>query len=1334
MDGDGDLDIVSASEGDDTIAWYENDGEDDPSWTASDIVTNATGAHGVTVGDINGDGHLDLVSASFTDNTIAWYENDGNADPTWTVSDIVTDANGARNVFLGDIDGDGDLDVLSASQSDNTIAWYENDGTTNPSWTVQDINTSATGAYDVHAADVDGDGDIDIVSASENDNAITWYENNGGTNPSFTPVTIATNASGARGVYVADMDGDGDLDVVSASFGDDTVAWYETDWTTSSTSSVTGATCGSSPDLPAGLSMAFGTCSITGTPTTLSTNTTYTIYANYSASGLQLTTTLYFSVNDVAPNSLEYAPDNMTLEKGTAMTPNLPTVSGGAVTSWEIDPSLPSGLTWGTSDGKISGTPTGLQTTTETYTVWANNSGGSTSAQVNITINDAPPSVTYGTNEITATKNVAISPSIGPTTSGGAITSWEISPSPGTAFTFNSATGTIGGTPAVLLTRTQYTIWANNSGGSAVAYVNVTVNDVAPNTIVYASHDLVLEKGTAMATTTPAISGGSVTLWEIDPAVPSGLSFSSTTGAISGTPTILQTSAVKYTVWANNSGGTASTEVNITINDQVASIAYPSTVEVSNDRAMTTVTPTNTGGAVTSWEIDPSLPSSLSFGSTNGSIWGTPTGLLANATYTVYANNSGGSSSATFTLGLNWTLTPSAEGAYITRNSSIGSDITFQYYNASRASFVYANTKMSAGRYHTCAILDDGDLKCWGKDADGQVGDSSSTYNSWSPSTTVTLYGDAVAVSGGRSHTCALLDGGDVKCWGDDQYGQLGDGATLADRTTPPYSAINLGTGRTAVAISAGGYHTCALLDNGDVKCWGRDNEGQLGDGGSITSTDYTAVPSSTAINLGTGRTAVAISAGEYHTCAILDNGDLKCWGHDNTGQLGDGGTNTATSAPSSTAVNLGAGRTAVAVKAGTSHTCVILDNGDMKCWGRDNNGQLGNGGSNLDLHVPPSTAINLGTGRTAVALTASYRHTCALLDNGDVKCWGSDSQGQLGDGGTITSTDYTTAPSSTAINLGSGRTAVSLSSGTYHTCAVLDNADMKCWGYDYYGQLGDGHPATSSSGQSSPVLVSGSHTWDSSTGVNTGMVSVSGATCAISPSLPTGMSLTSGTCAITGTPTVTAVNATYTVWANFSGTSYSGQIYLEVGLNAPIPSYAPASYTYTKGTTVSTVLASNTGGEVTTWGINATLPSGLSFGTSNGSIWGTPDTVTPTTTYTVYANNSAGSSSTTVTFTVNDPAPDFSYTSDGSTHFLNLYLNQTIKPVTPITFFGGGLPTSCSASPSLPSGLILSPSCVISGTPNATASGAFYTITGTNTGGSDSDSIYIQVLASGGS
>ncbi|DAC17718.1 MAG TPA: hypothetical protein D7I01_03330, partial [Candidatus Poseidoniales archaeon] len=469
--------------------------------------------------------------------------------------------------------------------------------------------------------------------------------------------------------------------------------------------------------LPSGMNFESSNGTIWGTPTAAMTSTTYTLTANNSAGSYS--TSFSLTSQHLAPYDLAYAAENMTLEKGTAMTPNLPSVSGGSVTSWEIEPSLPNGLTWGTSDGKISGTPTGLQTTTETYTVWANNSGGWTSTQVNITVNDAPPGLTYGTTEITGTKNVAISPSIGPTTSGGTITSWEISPSPGTAFTFNSATGTIGGTPAVLLTRTQYTIWANNSGGDAVAYVNVTINDVPPNTIVYSSHDLILEKGTTMSTTTPAISGGSVTSWEIDPSIPSGLSFSSTTGAISGTPSVLQTTAGTYTIWANNSGGWTSTEVNITINDQVASIAYPSIVEVSNDRAMTTVTPTNTGGAVTSWEIDPALPSSLSFGSTNGSIWGTPTGLLENVTYTVYANNSGGSPSTTFTLGLNWTLTPSAEGAFITRNSSIASDITWEWdYDPLEAQ----NLSLVTGEWNTCALDSNQNVFCWGRNGNGQIG------------------------------------------------------------------------------------------------------------------------------------------------------------------------------------------------------------------------------------------------------------------------------------------------------------------------------------------------------------------------------------------------------------------------------------------------------------------------------------------------------------------------------------------------------------------------------------------------------------------------------------
>uniref|UniRef100_UPI003F6A4217 RCC1 domain-containing protein n=1 Tax=Poseidonia sp. TaxID=2666344 RepID=UPI003F6A4217 len=230
------------------------------------------------------------------------------------------------------------------------------------------------------------------------------------------------------------------------------------------------------------------------------------------------------------------------------------------------------------------------------------------------------------------------------------------------------------------------------------------------------------------------------------------------------------------------------------------------------------------------------------------------------------------------------------------------------------SSFAYANNMVS-GVFHTCAILDNGNVKCWGRNTAGELGDGS-TADSNAPSTTVINLGTgrtAVALAGGNEHTCAILDNGDLKCWGSDQYGQLGNGNSItADQTSPPSTAIDLGTGRTAVAVSAGMYHTCAILDNGDMKCWGRDDKGQLGNGGTITA-DQTSPPS-TAIDLGTGRTAVAVSAYYDITCAILDNGDMKCWGYPYYGHLGNGWNHIGTDVPSSTAIDLGTGRTAVSV------------------------------------------------------------------------------------------------------------------------------------------------------------------------------------------------------------------------------------------------------------------------------------------------------------------------------------------------------------------------------------------------------------------------------------
>ena len=242
---------------------------------------------------------------------------------------------------------------------------------------------------------------------------------------------------------------------------------------------------------------------------------------------------------------------------------------------------------------------------------------------------------------------------------------------------------------------------------------------------------------------------------------------------------------------------------------------------------------------------------------------------------------------------------------------------------------------------------------------------------------------------------------------------------------------------------------------------------GYLDSMNSLTNGEETLNESNDVLETGGSSFAYAnnkVSASGHLTCAILDNGDLKCWGDNQFGQLGDG-SNTNTNAPSSTAIDLGIGRTAVSVVSGDWHTCAILDNDDMKCWGTGTNGRLGNGGTS-DKTTPVATNT-LGSGRTAVDISAGAAHTCAVLDNGDLKCWGSDAYGQLGTG-----QGY--GYSGTAIDLGTGRTAVAVSAGSFHSCAILDNGEAKCWGWNDRGQLGDGGSNTN---QGLPVTVSGSNT-----------------------------------------------------------------------------------------------------------------------------------------------------------------------------------------------------------------------------------------------------------------
>jgi hypothetical protein len=234
LDGDGDTDVLSASEFDDTIAWYENDGGSPPTFTEHPISMNADGANSVYATDLDGDGDTDVLSASYLDDKIAWYDNNGSTPPSFTVRGVSTTADSAQSVYAADVDGDGNSDVLSASFSDDKIAWYESNGGSPPTFAERIISTTADFARSVYAADVDGDGDLDVLSASGVDDKIAWYENTGGSPPAFIKRVISAFANGAYCVYAADVDGDGNLDVLSASSDDDKIAWYENGLTNSS--------------------------------------------------------------------------------------------------------------------------------------------------------------------------------------------------------------------------------------------------------------------------------------------------------------------------------------------------------------------------------------------------------------------------------------------------------------------------------------------------------------------------------------------------------------------------------------------------------------------------------------------------------------------------------------------------------------------------------------------------------------------------------------------------------------------------------------------------------------------------------------------------------------------------------------------------------------------------------------------------------------------------------------------------------------------------------------------------------------------------------------------
>jgi alpha-tubulin suppressor-like RCC1 family protein len=372
--------------------------------------------------------------------------------------------------------------------------------------------------------------------------------------------------------------------------------------------------------------------------------------------------------------------------------------------------------------------------------------------------------------------------------------------------------------------------------------------------------------------------------------------------------------------------------------------------------------------------------------------------------------------------------------------------------------------QIALGHAHGCAVLDDGSARCWGAGEFGKLGNGRKA-DQLLPVTALGMDASAPLtqveeLALGVHHTCALLQDKTVRCWGHNAYGQLGSGEkTASGLVTVRASATADEPLSTVTQVAAGGFQTCAVLEDGSVRCWGKGQDGQLGNGKSgaasgalIASTVLSAQDPSKPLSA-----IRQVSVGYWHACAVSNSGTAFCWGSNETGQLGNGVAvrrqpyAVPVLDPDTRQPLTGVSR----IAAGYWHTCALRSTGTVLCWGDDRYGQLGDGksGPSAQSLVPTSVLNSTGEGSLAgvVEVAAGYSHSCARLEGGSVQCWGSNRYGQLGDG--HSGAGVISAKPVVAFN-GQPAASATLALGMAHSCLLTEFDALMCWGRNDHGQL----------------------------------------------------------------------------------------------------------------------------------------------------------------------------------------------------------------------------------------------------------------------------------------
>jgi uncharacterized repeat protein (TIGR01451 family) len=855
------------------------------------------------------------------------------------------------------------------------------------------------------------------------------------------------------------------------------------------------------PALPAGLTFNTATGAITGTPTELAPRAPYTIKASNTSGSSSLQ--LDLQVNDVPPSALSFSGSPIVATRGTTITVSMPSTMGGAPVSYSVTPALPAGLSLDPITGFISGTPT-LVSPRADYVVTAINTGGSTTANVTIQVNEIAPSMlSYARNPLVATRGTTIAPDA-PSSQGGPVTVYAAVPALPAGLVLNAMTGVVSGTPTAISPITPYTITAMNSGGTASATLNIQVNDIAPSALAYARNPLVATIGNLIAPDTATFSGGPVTSFSVSPSLPAGLSLNAASGTISGTPTAI-TAQAAYTVTATNSGGSTTAALAIQVNDAAPSnLSYaPASIAAVRGTAITPSRPTVSGGAVTSWSVSPALPAGIVLDSATGVISGVPTVTSANASYVVTARNSGGSATAAVSIAVS--LPPPSNLTYAPNPlvATQGTPI------AALSPTLGAGT--TASSYAVVPALPAG-----------------LALNA----TTGVISGTPTALSGLQAYVITASGSG----------GSTAFTLNIQVNAVPP---SNLAFSRNPVIAVRGTAIAPITLTAG---------------GGAVVSYSVTpALPAGITLDPASGTIA---------------------------------GTPTATSAQASYTVR--------ATNTGGSATAAIT----------------------LTVNEPAPAGLAYATNPILAIRGAAITPDLPSSTGGAIASYSVSPP--LPAGLTLNAATGVISGVPTAVSAQATYT-VTGTNATGSTTAALRI------------QVSDLPPTFLTYAVNPLVATLGRATTPSSPSNMGGQIT----SYAIAPSLPAGLSLNSSTGVISGTPTALATAATYTVTGTNSGGSATATLSISVIDVAPIAlSYARPNVTYVSAVAITPNVPSSAGGAVTSWTVAPALPAGLSLNAATGIISGTAAAASATSSYVVTARNSGGATTATVIISVVTPNP----------------------------------------------------------------------------------------------